>query len=894
MRYALALSLLGLVLVAPLSAQGPSVGPGGDRLELSQRPPDHRFRFLPELHAPGERPLVLALRGGSAKGLAHAGVLRRLEEEGWHPAGLVGTSAGSLASALFACGFGGAGSERVFAGRDFSLVLDDRRRAPGLSFSEDEELHGTVISLAFSQGRLVLVPGEERARRLRITLVETLARGEALGTGSFDALGTRLRVVASSLTRGEARVLAKGSLVDAVKASMSIPGLLAPVTIDQEHLVDGGLVENMPVMAAREAFPGAVVVGVNIGRRWDDSAPTDILALVGRSLDLAMRVTESRSEAAAEAVLRPETDAVPEFDYQGQEGVLFEAGAKAVEAGLAKLEGLLLPTSEVPVAQGVRVEGPAHPALNGLLPALDGPLRRGDLWRLLRRAHRRLPLGRAWIQLPAAPSEAAVFHWEPAALITRMEVILPPGWSAPSKAGIHAQLDAMELRVGQPFHAARFGRLEQELIALGLLKGAAVLDLQGSGFEAGVLRLQVREPIVTRVEVAPGRFRPGIEALMKPLEGRIVRAQELEDLLGRSRDRLGLQRVEMGISNAPEGLTLHLRPIGAQPTLLNATVAYESDWGLHGGLLLQGRNLFGSGLGGTLEAEGDSLQKHLGARVAWTPARLPEVAFGAFGSYVEQDVQGGLLFLQSTAAYGLAFTRRELGVEAQLRWGPEDRGRLGLAALEQRGTFTLLGQRADTPKAKVARAWMEWDDLDFHSLPQRGNLVRLSADRSFSREGDGPVYDRFYLRATRHQPLAWGWGLMAETEVAMERNAPPDRWWVAGGSGSFIGTRSAAYLMPNVAAIKLGLPYTRASLFGAGWQMGPRLDLGRAAASPGGLREGLRMMGWGFVAKTVVRDFFLELSAGRVELRDGAGFHDRESRVAVLFGARPFDPWKRK
>jgi predicted acylesterase/phospholipase RssA len=125
-------------------------------MELSVRPPDQRFQFLSELHAPGERPLVLALRGGSAKGLAHAGLLRRLEEEGWHPQGLVGTSAGSLAGALFASGFGGAGSERVFLRRDFALVLDDRRRTPGLSATEDEDLHGTLMGLAFSQGRLML------------------------------------------------------------------------------------------------------------------------------------------------------------------------------------------------------------------------------------------------------------------------------------------------------------------------------------------------------------------------------------------------------------------------------------------------------------------------------------------------------------------------------------------------------------------------------------------------------------------------------------------------------------------------------------------------------------------------------------------------------------------
>lgn len=871
------------LLVLGLAAQ--------ERLALEVRPPDHRFRFLPELKAPGQRPLVLALRGGSAKGLAHAGVLRKLEEEGWHPEGLVGTSAGSLASALFASGLGGAGSERVFAGRDFSAVLDDRRRAPGLSLSEDEALHGTVISFAFAKGRPVLVPGEERARRLRITLVETLARGEALGDGAFDHLGTRLRVVASSLTRGEARVLDRGSLVDAVKASMSIPGLLAPVVIEGEHLVDGGLVENMPVLAGREAFPGAVVVGVNIGRTWDATEPTDILALVGRSLDLAMRVTEARSEAGADGVLRPKTDEVPEFDYRGQEGVLFAAGAQALALGLPELERKLLPGSESPAAAGIRVEGAERPELTPLLPL--GPLTRADLWRLLRRLHRQLPTGTAWVDLPPDPSGWARLHWEPAEPITRVALTLPPGWSEPTRAAVRASLEAAGLVPGRPFHAAAFGRLEQELVAAGLLRGVAVLDLQGSGFEGGVLRLVVREPIVAKVVVAPGRHQAGLEALLRPVEGRIVRAPELEDLLARGRDRLGLRRVETSLTQSPEGMVLHLRPVPGQPTVLNATVAYESDWGLHGGLVLQGRNLFGSGVGGSLEAEADSLQKRLGVRVAWTPARLPALALGAFGTHVSQEVRGGLVFLPSTAELGLAFTRREVGLEALWRWGGEDRGRLGLAVLAQQGTFTVLGTRADAPRAKAVRAWVEWDDQDFHSLPTRGTVFRLSADRSFQGEGGLTPYDRAYLRVARQQPLGWGWGLKVELEAALERNAPGDRWWVAGGSDSFIGTRSAAYLLPNVAALKLGLPYTRGSLFGVGWQVGPRLDLGRVAATPGDLRRGLKMEGYGLVARTVVRDFFLELSAGRVNLFEGT-FRERESRIAVLFGARPFDPWKRK
>ncbi|WP_243293908.1 patatin-like phospholipase family protein [Geothrix mesophila] len=867
-----------------------------ERLALTVSPPDQRFRFLPVLHAPGERPLVLALRGGSAKGLAHAGVLRRLEEEGWHPEGIVGTSAGSFAAALYASGFGGVGAERIFLRRDYSLVLDDRRRTPGLSASEDEERHGTLMGLSFVGGRPILVPGEDRARRLRIALFETLARAQALGGSDFDRLGSRLRIVTSSLTRGEARILAQGDLVDAVKASMSIPGLLAPVAIGDERLVDGGLVENLPAMAARSAFPGARILAVNIGRTWNTTPPSDILTLLDRSLDLAMRVTEARSEANSDLVIRPETDKVDEFAYRGKESLLFEAGATALRKALPQLESLLMTDAGVPAAATLRVDGPGHPDLAGLLADTRpsaGPWCRADLWRLLRRAHRRLPLDRAWVDLPATPEGEAIFHWEPAALIQRVQLDLPADWVTAYKARVAQSLRERGLVPGQPFHAARFGLAEQELLAEAVGKGAAMLDLRGSGFADGVLTLAVREPSLVRVEVEPGPMAASTRAIAQGLEGQALRASELEEVLGRAQDRMGIQRLETRLQEREEGLVLNLRPVGSQPTLLNLTLAYESDWGPHGGVLMRGRNLFGGGESGSIEAVADNLQKRLEGHVAWSFPSLPALSLGAFGSWSKNDVRGGVLFVEPMADLASRFTRKELGVEAILRWGKEDRARFGLAAFQHRGTFTRAGTDTDTPNATVVRGWLEWDDLDFHTIPTEGTLLRFSADRSLSVEGEAHPYWRSYARAKRHQPLSSNWGLMVDTEVALSKDAPPDRLWIAGGSDSFIGTRSAAYLMPNLAALKIGLPYTKASMVGTGWQIGPRFDLGRASDQPSTLGDGLRIEGLGLVARTGFREFFMELSAGRVHLHRGSA-SQHENRVSILLGARPFDLWRRK
>jgi hypothetical protein len=364
-------------------------------------------------------------------------------------------------------------------------------------------------------------------------------------------------------------------------------------------------------------------------------------------------------------------------------------------------------------------------------------------------------------------------------------------------------------------------------------------------------------------------------------------------VLGRTRNRLGFNRLEARLEEREEGFVLRLRPVGSLPAVLSLSLAYESDWGLHAGLQLQGRNLFGTGLRGSLEASADNLQKHLDGHLGWDLAAFPALSLGAFGTWAEHDVRGGLLFVEATAALKLSYTRKELGLEAILRWGKEDRGRLGLAAFEHQGTFTLVDTRFDTPKATVFRAWTEWDDLDFHTLPTEGTLLRLSADRSLAVEDGARPYWRSYGRLKRQQPLGADWGLMVDAEVALSKDAPPDRWWIAGGSDSFIGTRSAAYLMPNMAVFRVGVPYTRASILGTGWQIGPRLDLGRGSDLPSNLSDGLRVEGLGLVARSVLRDFFVELSAGRVHLFLGPS-SQYENRVSFLLGARPFDPWREK
>ena len=172
--------------------------------------------------------LGLALSGGGAKGFAHLGVFRLLEECGVMPDIIAGTSVGALMGALFADGYSSAEIQALFTGREFSEFA--RLQIPKT---------GIFDSRRFRQFL-------ERSFRAR----------------NIEDLRIPMVIVATDLDHGVSHEFREGPIVEAVTASCSIPILFSPVLIDGIHYVDGGLFHNFPVSLIREECER--VVGVNV------------------------------------------------------------------------------------------------------------------------------------------------------------------------------------------------------------------------------------------------------------------------------------------------------------------------------------------------------------------------------------------------------------------------------------------------------------------------------------------------------------------------------------------------------------------------------------------------------------------------------------------------------
>jgi len=208
-----------------------------------------------------QRPKIgLVLSGGGARGAAHVGVLKVIEELRIPVDYITGTSMGAIIGGLYASGMSPKEIEKALADIDWLDVLNDSPRRKNLSYRrkrEDEEY--LVRSAAgFNNGKLELPQGLLQGQQL-LLLLRALTLPVATVT-DFDQLRVPFRALATDISTGKAVVLDKGDLALAMRASASIPSAFAPVEIDGKLLVDGGVSNNLPVGIAKQMGAERLIV----------------------------------------------------------------------------------------------------------------------------------------------------------------------------------------------------------------------------------------------------------------------------------------------------------------------------------------------------------------------------------------------------------------------------------------------------------------------------------------------------------------------------------------------------------------------------------------------------------------------------------------------------------
>jgi NTE family protein len=211
-----------------------------------------------------ERPKIgLVLGGGGARGVAHAGVLKVLEENRIPIDYIAGTSMGAIVGGLYAAGYSPAEIETICKDLDWDALLTDRPPEKYLPFRDKGETRRLMkIKFGWKKGKLSLPQGLIAGQNLGFKLKELFLH--VSNVDSFDKLNIPFRCVSTDITTGEEVVFKDGDLAEAVRASMAVPGAFAPVVKDGRILVDGMVVKNVPVDVAQK-LGADVIIAVNVG-----------------------------------------------------------------------------------------------------------------------------------------------------------------------------------------------------------------------------------------------------------------------------------------------------------------------------------------------------------------------------------------------------------------------------------------------------------------------------------------------------------------------------------------------------------------------------------------------------------------------------------------------------
>lgn len=261
----------------------------------------------------GHNGLVLALGGGFARGFAHLGVLKVLEQNHVPIAAIAGTSVGSILGAAYASG---APLARIIA---------------------------TCRTIRFRD------IGTWRMSRLGLASNHRLGDliGRVFESQTFEELRMPVAVVATDLANGEPVVFTRGELVDAIRASCAFPGLFHPVEIGTRYLADGGLVAPVPTQAARQLSKGPIL-GVSVGiEECRRGAPSSIFQVVSRAVRAAQKHQAETWERHADLVLRPDVQALAWDDFERADEAI-AAGEECARRALPRIQAMLQAPADAP------------------------------------------------------------------------------------------------------------------------------------------------------------------------------------------------------------------------------------------------------------------------------------------------------------------------------------------------------------------------------------------------------------------------------------------------------------------------------------------------------------------------------------------------------------------
>ena len=279
----------------------------------------------------------LVLSGGGAKGLAHIGALKVIEEAGVEIDYIGGTSMGAIVGALYASGYSARALDSIFRNTEFTSLIQDNLPRSAKTFYEKEDSERYALSLPFNNFKISFPPAISGGQNIYNELVRLLYHVKDVE--NFENLPIPFFCIATDVEKGTEVLLNSGYLPEAILASGTFPSLFEPAEVDGRILIDGGVLNNYPVDEVRE-MGAEIIIGVDVqhGLRDRESllSATEILLQINNYRTVGDMVEKSR---LTDIYIKPDMENFSVIDFDLKETIM-ESGENAARINFDALQDL--------------------------------------------------------------------------------------------------------------------------------------------------------------------------------------------------------------------------------------------------------------------------------------------------------------------------------------------------------------------------------------------------------------------------------------------------------------------------------------------------------------------------------------------------------------------------
>jgi len=279
----------------------------------------------------------LVLSGGGAKGLAHIGALKVIEEAGVKIDYIGGTSMGAIVGALYASGYSAAELDSIFRSTNFNRLIQDNLPRSAKTFYEKEDSERYAVTLPFNKFKISIPQAYSGGQNIYHELVRLLYHVK--DTKDFNQLPIPFVCIGTNVETGEEVILNRGYLPEAIMASGTLPSLFEPSTVDDKVLIDGGVVNNYPINKVK-ALGADVIIGVDVqhglSTREELLSATEILLQINN-----FRSVEDMEEKSKQTniYIRPNMEDYTVLDFN-QRNAIVRLGEEAARQEYVSLKEL--------------------------------------------------------------------------------------------------------------------------------------------------------------------------------------------------------------------------------------------------------------------------------------------------------------------------------------------------------------------------------------------------------------------------------------------------------------------------------------------------------------------------------------------------------------------------